>query len=98
MDLIISAISWAVFGLIIGLIARAIYPGEQAMGLGMTMGLGIIGSLVGGFLGWAVGYNAEAGPLRSAGWVMSIVGALIVVWAGLYFGGRRGTGARTRID
>jgi uncharacterized membrane protein YeaQ/YmgE (transglycosylase-associated protein family) len=75
---------WAIFGLVIGLIARMLYPGRQSMGLFMTMLLGIAGSLVGGFISWAAGFHPDQGAIRGAGWIMSIVGALIVVWLGLF--------------
>jgi uncharacterized membrane protein YeaQ/YmgE (transglycosylase-associated protein family) len=89
-----TIITWAVFGLIIGLIARFLYPGNQPMSLLMTMVLGIVGSLVGGFISWAVGFRPEEGAFRGAGWIMSIVGALIVVWASLYFASHRTPGTR----
>lgn len=89
-----TIITWAVFGLVIGLIARFLYPGRQPMGLFMTMVLGIVGSLVGGFISWAVGFRPEEGPFRGAGWIMSIVGALIVVWLSLYLASRRSPGTR----
>lgn len=79
-----SVISWACFGLVIGLIARAIYPGRQKMGFLATMILGIVGSLVGGFISWALGYDPQDGAFQGAGWILSIIGAIIVVWAALY--------------
>jgi uncharacterized membrane protein YeaQ/YmgE (transglycosylase-associated protein family) len=79
-----TIIVWAVFGLVIGLIARMLYPGRQPMGLFATMLLGIAGSLVGGFISWAFGFRPEDGAFHGAGWIMSIVGALIVVWVSLY--------------
>jgi uncharacterized membrane protein YeaQ/YmgE (transglycosylase-associated protein family) len=90
MELIGTIISWAVFGLVIGLIARFLYPGRQPMGLAMTMFLGVVGSFVGGLIAWAFGFRPEAGPFAGAGWIMSIVGALIVVWLGLFVSSRAG--------
>jgi uncharacterized membrane protein YeaQ/YmgE (transglycosylase-associated protein family) len=84
MATVTTLISWAVFGLVIGAIARFLYPGSQPMSLLATMLLGIAGSLVGGLISWAFGYDPEAGPFRGAGWIMSIVGALLVVWTTLY--------------
>src|SRR3954453_9929598 len=81
-------ISWAVFGLIVGLIARLLYPGRQPMGFIATMILGIVGSLLGGFLSYAFGFRPEDGAFRGAGWIMSIVGAMVVVWIGLFMGSR----------
>jgi uncharacterized membrane protein YeaQ/YmgE (transglycosylase-associated protein family) len=89
-----AIIVWCVFGLVVGLIARMLYPGRQSMGLLMTMVLGIAGSLVGGFISWALGFRPEDGAFRGAGWIMSIVGALIVVWLGLFTASRSGTSMR----
>lgn len=88
-----SIISWIVFGLIVGLIARALYPGNQSMGFVATTILGIIGSLVGGLIAWALGFSPEEGPFTGAGWIMSIIGALIVVWAALAMSSRPRTHA-----
>ncbi len=79
-----SIISWAFFGLVVGLIARALYPGQQKMGFLGTMALGIVGSLLGGFISWLLGYDPEDGAFRGAGWIMSIIGAVIVVAISLY--------------
>jgi uncharacterized membrane protein YeaQ/YmgE (transglycosylase-associated protein family) len=85
-----TILTWAVFGLIIGAIARYLYPGPQPMGYLATMVLGIVGSLVGGFIAWALGFApVDEGPFRGSGWMMSIVGALIVVWVTLYLAKRR---------
>ena len=90
-----SIIGFLIFGLIIGLIARAIYPGRQNMGWLATMVLGMVGSLVGGLVG-----NALFGSHRAAdggtgfttgGWISSIIGAIIVLWAYLALAGRRRT-------
>ena len=89
MELLWSIIVWAVFGLIVGAIARLLYPGSQPMSLISTMVLGIIGSFLGGLVAWMFGFSPEEGPFRGAGWIMSIVGALIVVWIALYASGRR---------
>ncbi|WP_254510639.1 GlsB/YeaQ/YmgE family stress response membrane protein [Anatilimnocola floriformis] len=90
-----TIISWIVFGLVIGLIARMLYPGRQSMGFFATMLLGIAGSLVGGFISWAMGFRPEEGAFRGAGWIMSIVGALIVVWLGLAASTRGSAGRLT---
>jgi uncharacterized membrane protein YeaQ/YmgE (transglycosylase-associated protein family) len=88
MHLIGSIIAWAVFGLIVGAIARLLYPGRQPMSFFATMLLGIVGSFVGGFIAWMLGYRPEEGAISSSGWIMSIVGAIIVVWIGLYAASR----------
>ena len=78
-----SIISWIVFGLVVGFIARAIYPGRQKMSLPSTIALGIAGSVVGGLIAWGLGYRPEDGAFAGAGWIMSIIGALIVVFAAM---------------
>ncbi|CAM5493105.1 GlsB/YeaQ/YmgE family stress response membrane protein [Eoetvoesiella caeni] len=70
-------ISMIVVGFIVGLIARAIMPGDQKLGIILTVILGIIGSVVAGYLGAAVGLYA---PGQGAGWIGSIVGAIIVLF------------------
>lgn len=66
-----------IVGFIVGLIARAIMPGEQKLGLIMTTILGIVGSLVAGFLGTALNLYS---PGEGAGWIGSIIGAIIVLF------------------
>lgn len=78
-----AIIVWMMFGLIVGLIARMLYPGRQSMGLIATMFLGIAGSLVGGFISWMFGFDPQDGAFQSSGWIMSIVGAIVVVWLSL---------------
>lgn len=66
-----------VVGFVIGLIARAIMPGDQPMGLIMTTVLGIVGSLVASYGGAALGlYTAGT----AAGWIASVIGAIVVLW------------------
>ncbi len=69
-------LSWIVFGLVIGLIAKLLMPGRDPGGFIVTMLLGIAGALVGGFIGRAMGFY---GPNQSAGWLMSILGAIILL-------------------
>jgi len=67
----------AIFGLIIGLLARAIMPGGQRMGLILTMVLGLVGAWLGGVIGRTTGMYREGHP---AGFFMALVGALIVLF------------------
>jgi uncharacterized membrane protein YeaQ/YmgE (transglycosylase-associated protein family) len=67
-----------IVGLIVGAIARFIMPGEQKMGWIMTILLGIGGSFAAGFVGQALGWY-QAG--QGAGWIGSIVGALVLLFA-----------------
>ncbi len=86
-------IAWIVFGFIIGLIARAVVPGKQAMGFVMTTLLGIAGSVLGGIIGSAI-YGRSAAGFQSAGFLGSLLGAIILlVIAGIVTGPRR----RTRV-
>jgi uncharacterized membrane protein YeaQ/YmgE (transglycosylase-associated protein family) len=78
MDMIISLVSWAVFGLIIGAIARLVMPGKQSMSWPMTMLLGVVGSFVGGGISYLI-FGAGTGYMQPAGWIMSFVGALVVL-------------------
>jgi uncharacterized membrane protein YeaQ/YmgE (transglycosylase-associated protein family) len=71
-----AILSWIVFGLVIGLIAKLLMPGKDPGGFIITMLLGIAGALVGGFIGRAMGFY---GPNQSAGWLMSILGAIILL-------------------
>ena len=66
-----------IVGFIVGLIARAIMPGNQAMGWIMTTILGIVGSLVASYGGAALGLYPAGSPV---GWIASIIGAIIVLF------------------
>ena len=69
-------LSWIVFGLVVGIIAKLLMPGRDPGGFIVTTLLGIAGALVGGFVGRAMGFY---GPNQSAGWLMSIAGAIILL-------------------
>ncbi len=67
-------------GLVFGAIARLLVPGPDPMSIGQTWLLGVIGSLVGGFLGYLVfGADVEDGAVQAGGIVSSIVGAVRLV-------------------
>jgi len=72
-----SIIIMIIVGFIVGLIARAIMPGDQKMGFILTTVLGIVGALIAGYLGQALGWYAPGEP---AGWIGSIVGAIILLF------------------
>jgi uncharacterized membrane protein YeaQ/YmgE (transglycosylase-associated protein family) len=69
-------LSWIVFGLVVGIIAKLVTPGRDPGGFIVTMLLGIAGALLGGFVGRAMGFY---GPNESAGWLMSIGGAILLL-------------------
>lgn len=72
----IAILSWIVFGLIVGALAKLVMPGNDPGGFIVTILLGIAGAIVGGMLGRAIGfYGAE----QTAGYLMSIVGAIILL-------------------
>ncbi len=87
MNTIGMLIGWAVFGLVAGAIARLLHPGRDAMGWGATMILGILGSLLGGGLGYLLGFGRT--PYEPGGWIMSIIGAIILLAIGIFSTRRR---------
>jgi uncharacterized membrane protein YeaQ/YmgE (transglycosylase-associated protein family) len=72
----IAILSWIVFGLIVGALAKFVMPGNDPGGIIITILLGIAGALVGGFLGRAMGFY---GPDEAAGYIMSFVGAIVLL-------------------
>jgi uncharacterized membrane protein YeaQ/YmgE (transglycosylase-associated protein family) len=69
-------LSWILFGLVIGIIAKLLMPGKDPGGFIVTILLGIAGALLGGFIGRAMGFYGEN---ESAGWIISILGAVILL-------------------
>ncbi len=84
-----------VVGLIAGALARLLVPGKQHMSVLTTIVIGVIGSFLGGFLGYLLfGKDAAAGMLQPAGIIGSIIGAVIVLLVWTRVGSRSST--RTR--
>jgi uncharacterized membrane protein YeaQ/YmgE (transglycosylase-associated protein family) len=71
-----AILSWIVFGLVVGIIAKLLTPGKDPGGFIVTMLLGMAGALLGGFVGRAMGFY---GPEQAAGWLMSIGGAVLLL-------------------
>ena len=69
-----------IVGIVVGAIAKLIFPGAAHMGVILTGILGIVGSFVGGFIARLFNKPAEGTPVHPAGIVMSIIGALIVLF------------------
>ena len=72
-----------VIGAIAGFIARAVVPGKDAMSIGATIVLGVVGSVIGGFLGYLImgsdGKGFGEGYLQTSGIIGSIIGAIIAL-------------------
>ncbi len=69
-------LGWIVFGLIVGVIAKLLMPGRDPGGFVITILLGIAGALLGGWIGRAAGWYQ---PGQGAGYIVSIIGAIIVL-------------------
>jgi uncharacterized membrane protein YeaQ/YmgE (transglycosylase-associated protein family) len=87
-EFVMGLLAFILFGLVIGLIARALMPGRQSMGLVATALLGMAGSFVGGLVGSLI-YGGRMFELHSAGIIGSIVGALLVMFLVGMGSGRR---------
>lgn len=76
--MVITILSWIVFGLVVGFVARAIVPGTQSMSVPATVLLGVAGSFVGGLVGnLLAGYPAL--HMHAAGFIGSVIGAIGVL-------------------
>ena len=78
-----SFLVWAAFGLVAGLIAKAIMPGEDPGGTIVTIMIGIGGALLGGWLGQVLGFanDGRVSFWSIKDWIFSIIGALLILWA-----------------
>jgi uncharacterized membrane protein YeaQ/YmgE (transglycosylase-associated protein family) len=72
-------LAWILFGLVVGIIAKLLMPGRDPGGFIVTILLGIAGALLGGFIGRAMGFYGEN---EGAGWIVSILGAILLL--GIY--------------
>lgn len=81
-------LGWIIFGLVVGVIAKLLMPGKDPGGIIVTILLGIVGAVLGGYAGRAMGWY---GPADSAGIFMSILGAVIVLFIYRLAIGRRRT-------
>jgi uncharacterized membrane protein YeaQ/YmgE (transglycosylase-associated protein family) len=76
-------LAWIILGLIAGAIAKAIYPGHQGGGIFATIGLGILGALVGGYLGNLLlgsSGGALAGALTVPSILFAVLGAVVIIF------------------
>ncbi len=81
---IIHILWMIIVGFIVGVVARFVYPGAIDLGFWATSVVGIIGSLVGGVIGGLIWRSAD-GKFHPAGFILSVVGALVVLWLYLNF-------------
>ena len=71
-----AILSWILFGLVVGIIAKLLMPGRDPGGFIVTILLGIAGALLGGFIGRAMGFY---GPNQVAGYLVSILGGIVLL-------------------
>jgi uncharacterized membrane protein YeaQ/YmgE (transglycosylase-associated protein family) len=71
-------IGWIVFGLVVGLVAKFLMPGRDPGGFVITALIGIVGAVVGGFLGRVIGLYKDG---DAVGFVMAVIGAIILLAA-----------------
>ncbi len=69
-----TILGWLFYGLIVGLIAKALHPGDDPVGFLPTIGIGVAGSYVGGLVSWVIGFGSSA--FAPAGMLMGIVGGV----------------------
>ena len=70
-------LGWIIFGLIVGIVGKLLMPGKDPGGFIATVAIGILGALIGGFLGRLVGMYGEEDPV---GFVMAVIGAILFLW------------------
>jgi uncharacterized membrane protein YeaQ/YmgE (transglycosylase-associated protein family) len=72
-----TVLGWIVFGLIVGLVGKLLMPGKDPGGFLATIAIGMIGAVIGGFLGRLLGMYGEGDPV---GFAMAVVGAILFLW------------------
>jgi uncharacterized membrane protein YeaQ/YmgE (transglycosylase-associated protein family) len=73
----IWVLGWMLFGLIVGLLAKLVMPGRDPGGIFVTMLIGIVGAVLGGFIGRAIGWYQPGEP---AGFIVATLGAIILLF------------------
>jgi uncharacterized membrane protein YeaQ/YmgE (transglycosylase-associated protein family) len=81
----LNLIGQILFGLVVGVIAKLLMPGRDPGGIVVTVIIGLVGALIGTLIGRAL----WGGPGYSAGWITSILGAVLLLWAYRAMAGRR---------
>jgi len=82
----LSLLGWIIFGLVVGILAKLVMPGRDPGGVLITIGLGVAGAVVGGMVGRAMGFYGQA---DAAGFLMSLLGAVLLLWLYRQFRTRR---------
>ena len=72
-----TILGWIAFGLIVGIVAKLLMPGRDPGGFIVTMLLGVVGAMLGGAIGRALGFY---GPNQAAGFLMSVLGAILLLF------------------
>lgn len=72
-----SILGWIVFGFIVGVVAKLLMPGRDPGGFVVTIAIGVVGALIGGFLGRMLGLYREGDPV---GFVMAVIGSILLLW------------------
>lgn len=88
----LSLLSWIVVGLVVGLVARALVPGKQDIGIVPTVLLGVAGACLGGLVSAAIWPPWTSDPDVNRmwpGWLMSVAGGVAVLWGYVALTGRR---------
>jgi uncharacterized membrane protein YeaQ/YmgE (transglycosylase-associated protein family) len=68
-------LSWLIFGLIVGYLAKILHPGQEPVGYVPTLGIGVVGSFIGGAIRYVIGYGNSF--FEPSGFVMSILGGVV---------------------
>jgi len=78
-----TIVGWLIYGLLVGIIAKALHPGDDPIGFLPTVGIGVIGSYIGGLVNWLIGNGGS--PFQSSGIFMGIIGGVACCWAWRYY-------------
>jgi len=73
----LTILGWLIYGLIVGSIAKWLHPGDDPKGFLPTIGIGVVGSFIGGGFNWLL-FNGE--PFSSSGVIMGILGGVLFCW------------------
>jgi len=79
-------LGWILFGLVVGIVGKLLMPGRDPGGFVLTILLGIAGAVLGGFVGQSLGFYREGEP---AGFIMAVLGSIILLLIYRMFIGRR---------